>query len=47
MSGEPYSQRSGLINLSNERIFQVMNPSACHIVILPHIILLYPHLAMV
>ena len=25
MSGEPYSQKSGWINHSNEQIFQVMN----------------------
>ena len=24
MSGKPYNQKSGLINLTNERIFQVM-----------------------
>ena len=37
MSGEPYSQESGLINHSNVQIFQVMTPSVRHIVILPHI----------
>ena len=48
MSGKPYSQKSGLKNHTNGRIFQVMTwydqlitPSVRHIVILPHIILLY------
>ena len=41
MSGKPYSQKSGLKIHTNEQIFQVMTTSVCHIVILPHIILLY------
>ena len=31
MSGKPYSQKSGLKNHTNERIFQVMTLSVCHL----------------